>query len=166
MIKKNKRGISPLIATVLIIGFTVILAFIIITWINSNVGDLTCTQSCEIDGGNVCSTSFNEIDLAMDSGNGYVTVTNLGSTDFETLTVVWVGADGATDCVEIFSGELAAYGNVEQGPRYQDNPQCSEWDGVDEIATIRAIVGTTPEASEGCDACEPFNCPAVSEEIV
>ncbi len=32
MIKKNKRGISPLIATVLVIGFTIVLAALVITW--------------------------------------------------------------------------------------------------------------------------------------
>src|SRR3989338_8508658 len=30
--KKNKKGISPLIATVLIIGFTIVLAALVITW--------------------------------------------------------------------------------------------------------------------------------------
>ncbi len=32
MIYKNKKGISPLIATVLIIGFTIVLAALVITW--------------------------------------------------------------------------------------------------------------------------------------
>ena len=32
MFKKNKKGISPLIATVLIIGFTIVLAALVITW--------------------------------------------------------------------------------------------------------------------------------------
>ena len=32
MENKNKRGISPLIATVLIIGFTIVLAALVITW--------------------------------------------------------------------------------------------------------------------------------------
>lgn len=30
--KKNKKGISPLIATVLVIGFTIVLAALVITW--------------------------------------------------------------------------------------------------------------------------------------
>jgi len=32
MENKNKRGISPLIATVLVIGFTIVLAALVITW--------------------------------------------------------------------------------------------------------------------------------------
>ena len=32
MINKNKKGISPLIATVLVIGFTIVLAALVITW--------------------------------------------------------------------------------------------------------------------------------------
>ncbi len=32
MFKKNKKGISPLIATVLVIGFTIVLAALVITW--------------------------------------------------------------------------------------------------------------------------------------
>ena len=163
MFRKNKRGISPLIATVLIIGFTVILAFIIITWINSNVEDLTCTQSCEFEGGNVCSTAINEIDLAMNAATGELTITNLGSTDFETLTAVWVNDGGETDCI-LTVGALDAYDTVRKVPT-GDQEGCENWDSGDEIATVKAIVGTTPEAEEGCDACEPFNCPAVEEAV-
>src|SRR3989344_2681135 len=38
---KNKRGISPLIATVLIIGFTVALAAVVMTWGNTFVRETT-----------------------------------------------------------------------------------------------------------------------------
>lgn len=44
MIRKNKRGISPLIATVLIIGFTIVLAALVITW-GTNLFKTTVEQT-------------------------------------------------------------------------------------------------------------------------
>ncbi|HLC73315.1 MAG TPA: archaellin/type IV pilin N-terminal domain-containing protein [Candidatus Nanoarchaeia archaeon] len=43
----NKKGISPLIATVLLIGFTIVLAALVIRWGSELVSSLTQEQSCQ-----------------------------------------------------------------------------------------------------------------------
>ena len=43
----NKKGISPLIATVLIIGFTIIIAVLVITWTTGLVKDQADLKECE-----------------------------------------------------------------------------------------------------------------------
>ena len=43
----NKKGISPLIATVLLIGFTIVLAALVIRWGSELVTTLTQEQSCQ-----------------------------------------------------------------------------------------------------------------------
>lgn len=64
--KTNKKGISPLIATVLILGFTIALAAVIMTWgkglmddIKERMGkktdiELTCANDVAYEIGNVC----------------------------------------------------------------------------------------------------------------
>jgi len=43
----NKKGISPLIVTVLLIGFTIVLAALVIRWGSELVSSLTQEQSCQ-----------------------------------------------------------------------------------------------------------------------
>jgi len=86
--KMNKRGISPLIATVLIIGFTVALAAVIMTWGQSfsksmsesteettNV-QLTCTRDVVFVLDTVCS----------DTGKLRLTVENNGNKNLDEIT--------------------------------------------------------------------------------
>jgi len=61
----NKKGISPLIATVLIIGFTIIIAVLVITWINNLVGGQTDIQQCQADAGAKCSDYYNLLTFAL-----------------------------------------------------------------------------------------------------
>ncbi len=60
----NKKGISPLIATVLIIGFTIIIAVLVITWVNNLVGDQTDVQQCQAEAGAKCSDYYNLLTFA------------------------------------------------------------------------------------------------------
>jgi len=59
----NKKGISPLIATVLIIGFTIAIAVVVIIWITSVVGDITCVESCNIEGQNICRRGISDLEI-------------------------------------------------------------------------------------------------------
>ncbi|MDD5178623.1 MAG: hypothetical protein PHT54_05095 [Candidatus Nanoarchaeia archaeon] len=75
----NKKGISPLIATVLIIGFTVALAAVIMTWGQKFTKDIQ-EQTEETSGSQI--TCANEVDfeikkVCLESGNSYrVTISN------------------------------------------------------------------------------------------
>jgi flagellin-like protein len=85
----NKKGISPLIATVLIIGFTVALAAVIMTWGQSfsksmsqsteetTAVQLACAQDVQFDLTNVCHDG---------AGNLKLTVENNGNKDLDEIT--------------------------------------------------------------------------------
>ncbi len=87
----NKRGISPLIATVLIIGFTVALAAVIMVWGQGFIKDmqaktesgaavqLVCAQDVTIDLSQAC------LDSTTDQLR--ITVKNNGNKDIKKLTV-------------------------------------------------------------------------------
>ncbi len=57
--KKNKKGISPLIATVLLIGFTVALAAMIISWANKYVRGTTSESESDIQRALKCAQDLN-----------------------------------------------------------------------------------------------------------
>jgi len=75
---KSKRGISPLIATVLLIGFTIVLAALIMQWGSSLLKEQTETTGTTSKAQIACST---EVDFTLDKAvvNGAsldVTLTN------------------------------------------------------------------------------------------
>ncbi len=112
----NKRGISPLIATVLIIGFTVALAAVIMTWGQSfskgiqeqteetSTQQITCAQDVVFDLQNVC----------LSSGTTYkLTVVNNGNKDIEKFKARFYENADTVHTADIFAdtGEsLASFG--------------------------------------------------------
>ena len=68
----NKKGISPLIATVLIIGFTIVLSALVITWA-SGLFKKTVSDTDELAEFNLlCTTGFDVDYTAQKSGNNIV----------------------------------------------------------------------------------------------
>ena len=99
----NKKGISPLIATVLIIGFTIVIAALVITWGTNlfkktqertgEVSDLNLACTEVLGGMSLTQTNVDEstITLTIDNGagrdvNGFVVrVYNTGETSADTI---------------------------------------------------------------------------------
>ena len=51
----NKKGISPLLATVLLIGFAIAIAVLIYFWYTGIIKQEVAKQGCEIEGKNLCT---------------------------------------------------------------------------------------------------------------
>lgn len=87
----NKRGISPLIATVLIIGFTVALAAVIMVWGQGFIKDMQSKTQAESDIQLSCAqdVKLEVSDACRESGdaNLKVTVKNDGNKDLTSLTL-------------------------------------------------------------------------------
>ena len=74
---KDRKGISPLIATVLLIGFTIVLAALVMRWGGTLFRETTQTTGCESKGLLTC-TSEVEISLAkIEYINASSTITKL-----------------------------------------------------------------------------------------
>jgi flagellin-like protein len=86
----NKKGISPLIATVLIIGFTVALAAVIMTWGQKFTKDIQ-EQTEETSGSQMTCANTNEVNfeikkVCLESGNNYkITISNDGTKKLEKM---------------------------------------------------------------------------------
>ena len=81
---KSKKGISPLIATVLIIGFTVALATVIMTWGTKFTKDIQESTSSSANANMVCAqdVTLTIKNICKDSASGYkIIVSNDGRYD-------------------------------------------------------------------------------------
>lgn len=140
----NKKGISPLIATILVIGITVIIAVLVTTWLQGSTEGLKCTQECTVQGSSACQFSFGELEAAYDSTTDKITVTNTGSTDYDLTYVVTTTATGATITNGVTLGGINGFST---------NVSAAVGSGQ----SIKVIAGVTPEV-EGCADCEFVSC--------
>jgi flagellin-like protein len=78
MFFKNKKGISPLIATVLVIGFTIVLAALVITWGTKLFKDTVAQTATQASVSSLCSTGLNleATSKAVTSGTVELTMRN------------------------------------------------------------------------------------------
>ena len=83
----NKKGISPLIATVLIIGFTIVIAVLVISFINNIVGNQKDRVDCTNEALSKCynansditySAKYGEFGGPYDNADAKAKVTNSG----------------------------------------------------------------------------------------
>lgn len=95
---KQKKGISPLIATVLILGFTVALAAIIMVWGQRfTTGTMKTTEETS----NLQMACATDVDFDMSvcktaAGLYYMTIDNKGTKKIEDLAMRFYDADGTT----------------------------------------------------------------------
>lgn len=140
----NKKGISPLIATVLIIGFTIVIAFLVITWLTGRTDVMMCQESCDITANQVCSNSARDLSVEgmADLADG-ISIVNGGSEEYyATVTCYDNGVVvGAGD-----TGTIGAYGSV--------TFDCTDTLTVDSIKIIPSV---TP-IIEDCPTCIATTC--------
>ncbi|MBT3262414.1 hypothetical protein HN992_03215 [Candidatus Woesearchaeota archaeon] len=93
---KNKRGISPLIATVLLIGFAVALAAVVMTWGLDFIQSTADTTEQQTENTLTCATELSFTITNVDLTSGEVTVDNRGQVDISSVTFRVYTATGVT----------------------------------------------------------------------
>ena len=106
-ITKNKKGVSPLIATILLIAFAVALGAVVMSWgknVESSGADLLLsTEKCA--NVNLKVENVNDIPQIFYGGTGSegfvkFTIANIGSYDVDQL-IVWVIGEKDTNIIEV-----------------------------------------------------------------
>lgn len=93
-IKVNKKGISPLIATVLLIGFAVALAAVVMTWGLDFIRSTTDNVGKRTDEALKCATKLDFEITDVDCASNTVTVANNGDVNISSMTFrVYRGGD-------------------------------------------------------------------------
>ncbi len=89
----DKRGISPLIATILLIGFTVVLSILVVTWVSNVVEDQTEGTTTNVEAQNQCLDSIGDLSATFESTMGIypytIRIINDGNVNFDFIQVIW-----------------------------------------------------------------------------
>lgn len=140
----DKKGISPLIATVLIIGFTIVLAVLVITWISGTVEDVTDDTDCMTEAQQVCLDSVSNLDLN-GVANGPLVLVNNGGAVLGAMTIVQYDSVGST-----IAG-FPNYNITTLGAFSTDNTQ-----QIDSLATSVKVIITAEGKNGECSVeCTP-----------
>lgn len=153
MKNNNKKGITPLIATVLLIGFTVALAAIIMTWGTEFIRGTTDNVDKQRDTALLCTSQL-DFQLQVDCAGGKVSVDNRGAVDIVSLKLRLHKPDG-TVTVEDKPG-VSAFGKTPFPVADLD-----QLNKVDAIATVKAKDNTDIVCSTAVrEVTVPPNCQA------
>ena len=138
----NKKGISPLIATVLIIGFTIVLAVLVITWISGTVNEQTESTDCMVEVENVCLGAVGKIMGTYNYTNGATSLTNEGDEDYTLQLIGFESATGISDTVQ--PEAITPYATI--------TPTYTAFSGNDMLKVIPVV--DNGECSAECQAIE------------
>lgn len=145
---KSKKGVSPLIATTLLIAFAVALGSVVMNWgLNLNIGksfDL-CENAAikirEISNSEVCYGGFGT--------NGYINfiLDNVGSVDINGLTLLIIGEKGSARLFEV-DGITLKKGNLYDKSDKEVTYDFSKYGNIKEVEFIPKI--STEKTTEVC----------------
>jgi flagellin-like protein len=141
----NKKGISPLIGTVLLVAIVIAMILLIMPWVTNMIEDQkgkTAEASRQFD----CVTSLS-FELSVDSTNN-VMVDNKGSVDIDSLNIRLFNADGTLTSTTPF----APTGGIASFDIADTLVDCTAGQRVEAIATI---------TSEG----KPLTCGQTPREV-
>ncbi len=145
----KKKGISPLIATVLLIGFTIVLAAVVMRWGGEFVRTTTEETACETDIASACIDTRVSLESAEDSGEtvNVVITSNSDQTIDGFRIVLWEGTITiATEEPQPIDGELTPYNSLSYQVTYSDNPDIV--DGIDKVEVFPVItIGDCPSGA-------------------
>ena len=132
----DRKGISPLIAAVLLIAFTMAVAGILTAWVTTFTQD-TADQVGE-DGEQTVSCSFGGLSIyeAVHGEDLMVSVANTGTVDFEEVNVAAFLEDGSTEQSTIDGG--ISSGSVE-------SINIEDVGSEDEVDSVRATSTECPD---------------------
>lgn len=161
MIFKNKRGISPLIATVLLIGFTVALAAMVMTWGSGFIKKTTENTEAQASSTLKCASelAFEITGVTCNANKGInsIKVDNRGSLEIRAIKFRIISAEQTT--VDDKQDSLEAFG-AKSYNGFKPNPN------VEKVEAIATVAGGQGKEDIICSqAIEEFTvqCPEVTQ---
>ena len=156
----NKRGVSPLIATVLIIGFTVALAAIIFTWGQSFVRETTQQTADSTEQSLTCSRVNFEVNIKCPTGLlagqtqlESIQINNLGNNVIKSAKLRAYFKDGTVqigdlDDIDIASFNINTYSSssIPALPQVIRNPDIDKLEVIPTLVTESGNKVTCPES--------------------
>lgn len=164
---KNKKGISPLIATVLLIGFTIVLAALVMRWGTELFEGTAETQECL----SLARIDCTELDFSLSATyenetfyNVSLIVRNNGAKDVDNFIFVGVDENGATTQYGLTDELFSITDNTIPVNAFDSHTfvfDFSSDDVMDDTVAIEVIPAITHTADDG-DSCK-IECTEKSE---
>ena len=148
MKKTSKRGVSPVVATVLLIVMVIILALIIFLWFRS-----LNRESITKFGGKNIELVCDDVSFSADYSFGILTISNIGNVPIFGMNVKIVG-QGSHETKEIkdLSTSWPATG-LKQGGIFVSEDLSSQFSGANNLVLIPILAGSS-DKGEKTHVCE------------
>lgn len=148
--KKKKRGLSPVVATVLLISIVIAIAVIVFLWFRG----LTEEAVTKFEGENVETVCMNKVEFDAEYQNGRLSVSNTGNTPIFNFKLKVTGPGGHTeDDLDEVSGNWPEVG-LKQGEKYSGQISDMVGSDTDSITLIPILIGNSEEGSRRKHTCE------------
>ena len=143
---KSKKGISPLIATVLLIGFTIVLAALVMRWGGQFFRQQTDVVGCESEGQIKCTSGVDIEITDVLAGTGVITVNVLNNGNYVIDEMQYIAIDefGETQASEKNETDIAALGG--------STSDLTVTGGVN-ITTVKVVPILDYEMQDGSTSC-------------
>lgn len=148
MALKEKKGVSPVVATVLLVVMVIVLALIIFLWFRS-----LSKESITKFGGTNIELVCNDVSFSADYSFGTLTISNIGNVPIFGFNVKIIG-QGSHETKEIkdLSTSWPATG-LKQGGIFVSEDLSSQFTSATELLLIPILVGSS-EKGERTHVCE------------
>ncbi len=155
--RRNKKGISPLIATVLLIGFAVALAAVVMTWGLDFIKSTADATESQTQNTLICASDLSFAISDVNPSDGSITVDNRGQVNIKSVIFRIYTPDGV-ETVDSASGAL----NLESIPKFgvkdfKDNitvpPSTILSDLLDTATKVEAIATVAGDVGEEDIVC-------------
>jgi len=146
--KNQKKGVSPVVATVLLVVMVIVLALIIFLWFRG----LTKESITKFGGTNI-ELVCDEVSFSSDYSFGTLTISNLGNVPIFSMNIKITG-QGSHETKEIkeISNNWPASG-LRQGGIFSSQDLTTEFSGADSVVIIPILAGSS-ESGEKTHVCE------------
>ena len=157
--RRNKKGISPLIATVLLIGFAVALAAVVMTWGLDFIKSTADATESQTQNTLICASDLSFAISNVNPSGGSVTVDNRGQVDIKSIIFRVYGTSGV-DTIDSASGTLNPTSIPKFGvKKFTDNNGTVFSDFLQNATKVEAIATVAGDEGE-----EDIVCPQNIQE--
>ncbi|MEM4271536.1 MAG: archaellin/type IV pilin N-terminal domain-containing protein [Candidatus Pacearchaeota archaeon] len=144
MNKVKRRGLSPVIATVLLVSLVVILGVVIFLWARSVIPEVIEKNGEAIE--NACA----EVQFEISYVGFSLSIENIGNIPIYGVEIYRKTAFGKESIASLFGGEYI----IKSGERREFSSNEVDLSGADEIVVIPILLGTDSSGGKTAVACD------------
>ncbi len=147
---KKRKGVSPVIATILLVALVIIIALIVFFWMKGLTRE-AITKS----GGTNIELVCDDVQFDADYSNDMLTISNLGNIPIYNFNIKseFIGGHDTFDLKDKLEGENSEFNGLSQGERFSEDVS-SFISEPTKITLIPILLGVNKDGDKKTKACE------------